>query len=129
MIKFNVMLIVGDKAALVAIKGMLASYEYLQLIGCFSDPQQALKTMDKYSIDVIFLDIDMPFINGLEIAARMRLLCKDTEIVFITAEPNYAVEAFNLNVMDYLLKPMEQPRLNQTIMKLRRRMEKRQLYG
>lgn len=129
MIKFNVMLVVEDKAALTFLEEMLVPYAYLRLIGCYSNPQQALEVMDSFPVDVIFLDIDMPSINGLEIAARMTRLCKNTEIVFVTAKPNYAVDAFNLNAMDYLLKPMEQPRLNQTIMKLVRRMEKRQLSG
>jgi two-component system LytT family response regulator len=127
-IKLNVMLIDGDKAALSSMEKMLASYEFLHLVGSYTDPNQALFTLDSFPVDVIFLDMDMQFINGLEIAARLGRLCVDAEIVFVTVEPHYAVEAFNLNVMDYLLKPLEQPRLDQTIMKLLRRVEKRQFY-
>jgi two-component system LytT family response regulator len=127
-IKLNVMLIDSDKAALSALERMLSPYEFLHLVGSYSDPYQALATLDSYPLDVIFLDMDMQFINGLEVAARLGRLCVDAEIVFVTVDPHYAVEAFNLNVMDYLLKPLEQPRLDQTIMKLLRRVEKRQFY-
>lgn len=125
MIKLNVMLIDGDKQALSLMEKRLAPYQYLQLIGSFTDPNQAWATLDSCPVDVIFLDMDMKYVNGLEVASRMGRLCLDAEIVFIAADPNYAVEAFNLNVMDYLLKPMEQIRLDQTIAKLLRRIEKR----
>jgi two-component system LytT family response regulator len=124
--KLNVMLIDGDEVALSSMERLLAPYKNLHLIGSYSDPKQALATLDNYPVDVIFLDMDMQFINGLEVAARMRRICADAEIVVVTAELHYAVEAFNLNAMDYLLKPIEQIRLDQTIMKLLRRMERRQ---
>jgi two-component system, LytTR family, response regulator len=125
-IKINVLLIEGDKAALSSMEIMLASYEYLYLMGSYSDPNKALATLDNYPIDVIFLDMDMQFINGLDVAVRISRTYVDVEIVFMTAELHYAVEAFNLNAMDYLLRPIEQARLDQTIMKLLRRIEKRQ---
>jgi two-component system, LytTR family, response regulator len=123
--KLNVMVIDGDKGALSSMERMLAPYEYLHLIGSFSDPNQALETLDSCPANVIFLDMDMQFINGLEVAAQISRICVNAEIVFMTTELDYAVEAFNLNAMDYLLKPMEAHRLDQTIMKLLRRMEKR----
>jgi two-component system, LytTR family, response regulator len=104
---------------------MLAPYEYLHLMGSFSDSDQALATLDSYPADVIFLDMDMQFINGLEVAGQISRICVNAEIVFMTTELDYAVEAFNLNVMDYLLKPVDASRLDQTIMKLLRRLEKR----
>ncbi|QGQ99610.1 response regulator [Paenibacillus psychroresistens] len=125
MIKLNVMLIDGDKAAFSILERMLVPYEFLHLVGSYSDPYQALATLNRYPLDMIFLDLDIQYINCLEIAARIGRLCETTEIVFVTVEPHYAIEAFNLNVMDYLLKPIEQPRLDQTIMKLLRRVEKR----
>jgi two-component system LytT family response regulator len=125
LIKINVLLIDGDKAALSALEIMLASYEYLYLIGSYSDPNKALATLDSYPIDVIFLDLDMEFINGLDVAVRISRTYVNAEIVFMTEELHYAVEAFNLNAMDYLLKPIEQARLDQSIMKLLRRKEKR----
>jgi two-component system LytT family response regulator len=124
-IKLNVMLIDSDKLALTLMEKMLAPYKYLQLIGSFTDPKEVWAVLESYPVDVIFLDIDMKYINGLEVASRLGRLSSDAEIVFVTVDSNYAVEAFNLNVMDYLLKPLEQIRLDQTITKLLRRMEKR----
>jgi two-component SAPR family response regulator len=65
----------------------------------------------------------MPFIDSLDVAARIRRICMKAEIVFVSSELHYAVEAFNLNALDYLLKPLEPPRLAQTIKKLLRRMK------
>jgi two-component system LytT family response regulator len=123
--KLNVMVIDGDKVALSSLKRMLAAYEYLHLIGSYKNPNQAIATLVSYPADVIFLDMDMKFINGLEVAGQISRICVNAEIVFMTTELDYAVEAFNLNVMDYLLKPVDASRLDQTIMKLLRRMEKR----
>ena len=121
MIKLNVMLIDGDKLALSYLERLLAQYENLHIIGSFTDPNQAWTTLGSYPVDVIFLDIDMKYISGLEVASRMGQFCSSAEIVFVTANPSYAVEAFNLNVLDYLLKPMKPIRLDQTIRKLLRR--------
>jgi two-component system LytT family response regulator len=117
-----------SKVTLSSMERLLAPYEYLRLIGSFTDPNQAWAILTDYPADAIFLDIDMKFINGLDVAVRMRRFCPDAEIVFVTNKPHYAIEAFNLNAIDYLLKPIEQGRLDKTIMKLLRRNEKRQLH-
>ncbi len=79
----------------------------------------ALKAIIKYQPDVAFLDINMPGLTGLEVAAQ----CKgDCHIVFITAYDQYAIEAFENEAIDYLLKPVNKERLQETQKRLQERM-------
>jgi DNA-binding LytR/AlgR family response regulator len=77
--------------------------DYLQLIGVAENPLELNKVLDDESIDLIFMDIQMPFMTGLEflkIKERLPL------VILTTAFPNYAVEGFQFDVIDYLLKPI-----------------------
>lgn len=86
--------------------GLLESYvrktPFLCLEGAFRDSVPALERLKKGDIDLVFLDIQMPDLNGLELA---RLLPKRTAVVFVTAYEQYAVEGFKVEATDYLLKP------------------------
>lgn len=68
-----------------------------------------------YETDVIFLDIEMPGTNGLELAEKILDINSELAIVFVTAYQAYAVQAFELNALDYLLKPVEKDRLKKTL--------------
>lgn len=76
---------------------------YLIDAGTFSSAQEAIKKVIDGEVDLIFLDINMPQLNGLEFA---RIVPPTTRIVFTTAYDNYAVESFKVNALDYLLKPI-----------------------
>jgi DNA-binding LytR/AlgR family response regulator len=86
---------------------LIASYvektPNIELAGTFASAQEAVKTILQGGIDIVFLDIEMPQLNGLEFA---RIMPRDTRIVFTTAYDNHAVSAFKLNALDYLLKPI-----------------------
>ena len=122
----KILLVDDEKPALAFLKRMLGTYPELSISGCFSDPMLALEFLLTEKIDVIFMDIEMPKINGLEAAARISQICPDTEIIFVTAYSQYAVDAFNLNALDYLLKPLQRKRVDQTIAKLLKQTEFRQ---
>jgi len=70
--------------------------------------------LNKFPADLVFLDIDMPEINGIDLYKQLK---QNTLVVFITSRPDYAVEGFNLNALDYLLKPFTFERFNQAIKK------------
>ncbi|QGQ99613.1 response regulator [Paenibacillus psychroresistens] len=122
----KILLVDDENPALGFLKRMLSTYPDLSISGCFNEPLLALEFLITEKVDVIFLDIEMPKINGLEAAARISQLCPDADIVFVTAYSQYAVEAFNLNALDYLLKPLQRNRVDQTINKLLKQAESRQ---
>lgn len=72
----------------------------------FTNPYEALENMQKSNPDVVFLDIEMPGMNGLEIAEMIQAFDMDCEVIFITGHNQYAIEAFDVNALDYLLKPI-----------------------
>ena len=74
----------------------------LQLVGQCKDPMEALQFMQQHSVDLIFLDIQMPGLTGVEF---LRTLKQKPIVIFTTAYPEYAVEGYSLDVIDYLLKP------------------------
>ncbi|MFC5470680.1 response regulator [Cohnella suwonensis] len=91
----------------------------IDVAGSFRDPREALKQQGSLRFDVAFVDIEMPELNGLELAARLQTSKPDLQIVFVTAYEQYAVEAFELDAADYLLKPVQLGRLDMTLKRLR----------
>ena len=75
----------------------------LSLIGSFESAAEAVKTVMDGRADVIFLDINMPMLNGIDFAA---IVPSTTRIIFVTAYDSYAVQGFKVNALDYLLKPV-----------------------
>lgn len=86
---------------------LLASYAkrtpFLNLVGYYNSAVNAIKPIRENQVDVIFLDIQMPELSGLEFAS---ILPKTTRIVFTTAFSQYAIEGYKVNALDYLLKPI-----------------------
>ncbi len=93
----------------------------IEVAGAFQDPREALKRQEALGADVAFVDIEMPELNGLELAARLQSAQPGMQIVFVTAYEQYAIEAFELAAIDYLLKPIQLKRLETTINRLRAR--------
>ena len=76
---------------------------YLQLAGAYTNPLDALMAAQQQPIDLIFLDIQMPELNGVQFMELINGKCK---VIFTTAYPNYALKGYDLDVLDYLLKPI-----------------------
>jgi two-component system, LytTR family, response regulator len=90
----------------------------VSVAGSATDPEVALKQLQEgLAVDVIFLDVQMPEMSGFDLLAR---LDADTPVVFTTAYDQYAIEAFAVNSVDYLLKPIEPARLDRALDKLQR---------
>lgn len=85
------------------IKSYVAKTPFLELVNTFSSASMAVKTIIEDNIDIVFLDIQMSELNGIEFAKVIPSTCK---IIFITAFEQYALEGFKANAIDYLLKPV-----------------------
>lgn len=80
--------------------------------------QQAVDAAKRYHPHIIFLDIEMPVLTGIEAASQIKHVSPESKIVFCTAYDNFAIKAFELSASDYLLKPVNKERLSQTIRKV-----------
>ncbi len=99
----------------------IAKHPGLKLEGAFSSALTALPVLSKKSIDVIFLDIQMPDLTGIDF---LKSLDKRPGVIFTTAFAEYAIEGFELDVIDYLLKPFDFQRFLKSVNKLTQRLEK-----
>jgi two-component SAPR family response regulator len=90
----------------------------IELCGLFESGEQLLAYLKEHPLDAVFLDIEMPDVNGLLLAQQILDLDENIEIVFLTAFNQYAVEAFELQAIDYIMKPLKIERLEKTVMRL-----------
>jgi two-component SAPR family response regulator len=97
---------------------LLAEIEEIELCGSFGTAEQALNFIENNLIEVIFLDITMPEMDGMEFANLLMERGSSASVVFVTGYGEYAVEAFELEATDYLLKPISRERLSKTIGRL-----------
>ena len=103
------------------LRSMLAeTWPQLEICGEAINGKEALKMVDAFAPDIAFLDIKMPGLSGLDIARNIAGICR---IVFITAYDQYAVEAFEREAVDYLVKPVTKERLLQTINRLKKQLQ------
>lgn len=93
-----------EPLALTLLKDYISKTSFLQLMAVFTDAVEARALLEKEKIDLIFLDIQMPDINGIQFYHSMT---QKAMVIFTTAFSEYAVEGFNINAIDYLLKPFE----------------------
>lgn len=93
----------------------LSSRPNLKIIGCCNNAKNALLIIEHSQPDVIFLDIKMPGMSGLELAQQLRAQDNVTKLIFVTAYREFALEAFECQADDYLLKPFSAERLDQCL--------------
>jgi two-component SAPR family response regulator len=94
---------------------MLKESDIVEVRGAFTDSKVALESLKNTLIDVVFIDIEMPDLNGMEMSKKILEIDENIAIVFTTAYRKYAVEAFRLDAMDYLMKPIDKKLLNETL--------------
>jgi len=93
----------------------------VEVIGQAGDGVEALATIDRLQPDVVFLDVQMPGLTGFEVARRLVDAHAPSHIIFVTAYDQHAIEAFEVNAVDYLLKPVDPARLELAVGRARRR--------
>ncbi|MCW3102948.1 MAG: DNA-binding response regulator [Bacteroidetes bacterium] len=109
------LLIDDERLARQELKSLLASYPEIQVVGEANNAEAAIESIKNLKPDVIFLDIQMPGKNGFELLEEISGL---PEVVFVTAYDEYAIRAFEVNALDYLLKPVQPNRLAETVKKI-----------
>lgn len=95
----------------------------LEVKGLAKNGQEALLLIEQHQPDVVFLDIKMPLLDGMSVAKALTKQGRNQQIVFVTAYDEYALQAFEANAVDYLLKPISDHRLAQCIDKLKARLK------
>lgn len=115
----RVILIDDEPLALEHMEKLLLDIGGLKVIGKYLNPKEGLKAIMEKRPDAVFLDIEMPTITGIELAEEVQSFCTDIHVVFVTAYDEYAVKAFELNAVDYVMKPVQKKRLKETINRLK----------
>jgi two-component SAPR family response regulator len=110
-IKMNILIVDDEIDTLKDIDYYVQKYNKLNSTVLCINPLEALNQAEKICFDIALLDIELPAMDGLELAERLFEICPKIKIVFITAYNNYATEAFNINAIDYVLKPIREERL------------------
>ncbi|WP_102348478.1 LytR/AlgR family response regulator transcription factor [Bacillus sp. Marseille-P3661] len=104
------------------LKFLLKSFSTIQIVGEAESGESAIMKTIQLQPDVIFLDIEMPLMNGIETAKALIELKKSPLVVFATAYPQFAVEAFRYDAVDYLLKPYDEDQLKETIERIEKKL-------
>jgi DNA-binding LytR/AlgR family response regulator len=110
----NAIAIDDEPLALTVIKSLCDKSESINLLKTFTQPSEALKHLRKFPVDLIFCDIQMPAMTGISLVKSLQ---QTTMVIFTTAFSEYAAVSYELNAIDYLLKPINRKRFLQAIIK------------
>lgn len=101
---------------------LLEDFNDVKVVGEAGNVRDAVALIKQVPADVVFLDINMPGVSGVQLAEGLKTHPKPPAIIFVTAYTQYAVKAFEVNALDYLVKPVETRRLQQALEKVRQHM-------
>lgn len=113
--KWKCIIVDDEPPATRILESYIEKVSFLEKTAVFNDALKALEFLNTQSIDVVFLDIQMPQLTGLQLS---RIISKEIKVIFTTAYPDFALEGFELNAVDYLLKPIAFERFYQAVSKL-----------
>jgi two-component system LytT family response regulator len=112
---FRTIIIEDERLAREELKSLLNHFLEIEIVGEARNGSDALEMIEKLSPDLLFLDINMPEMNGFEMIKQLEEIPK---VIFVTAYDEFALKAFEVNALDYLLKPVDPERLQEAIKKL-----------
>jgi two-component system, LytTR family, response regulator len=115
------LLIDDEHLAIAELTHMLAAYADIEIVGKAQEAGTAIQLIRHEKPDLIFLDINMPEKNGFDMLSE---LDEAPQVIFVTAYDQYAIKAFEVNALDYLLKPVNKTRLEEAVSKVKRQMQK-----
>ena len=114
----KVIIVDDEQPSIHKLEKLLEGSGIAKVTGSFTNPLDAIEYIERNKVDAVFLDIQMPDMDGIELAGHISDLQESVSIVFVTAYNQYAVEAFRLNAIDYLLKPVTIERLLETLVRI-----------
>lgn len=114
-------LLVDDEySARKELRFLLQPFDDIKVVGESANALEALELINNLDYSIIFLDIDIPGLNGIDLAMQLQEKDNPPSVIFTTAHEEYACAAFRVNALDYLLKPIDSKRLEQAIIKVRK---------
>ncbi|WP_440114742.1 LytR/AlgR family response regulator transcription factor [Paenibacillus sp. QZ-Y1] len=116
----KVILVDDERLALIGLRKSLENEaQGIEVVATYLDPTEVMAGVLLHRPDVVFLDIQMPEIDGLDLGRQIQAEASGVEIIFVTSHDQYAVNAFELDALDYIMKPIQKERLKQTLMRLK----------
>lgn len=103
---FRTMIVEDERPILDLMKVLVGQNSNYSIVGAFTNPVEALANLQELQPDIVFIDVEMPRMNGLQLAVHIHEQLGQAEIVFTTAYKDYALEAFEVSALDYILKPV-----------------------
>jgi two-component SAPR family response regulator len=128
-VNMKVILIDDELLAIEFLERQLKKLPDIEIVGKYSDVDSGKAEILRKAVDVIFLDISMPEMSGIELAEDIVRNKPDVSIVFVTAFHDFAVQAFELEALDYVVKPVTVQRLAKTIERIQKRIHNRHAIG
>lgn len=127
--KLKVILIDDEQLILDNLTYILNQFENIDIIYKSTNPMRVLNYVeDNTDVDVMFVDISMPILSGLEVAGRVFNIDPNIKIVFVTAYDKYVMNSFSVNTVDYILKPVTHARVARTLAKLEKLVREEEKY-
>ncbi len=118
--EFKSIIIDDERLAREELKSVLADFTEIEVIGEAQNGDEGIELIQQLQPDLIFLDVNMPGMTGFEMLKKLEVIPR---VIFITAYDEYALKAFEVNALDYILKPIDPDRLSEAIEKLKDREE------
>jgi len=120
--RIKVIIIDDEQNSIEAMQWELKAFEQdIVILASCNSAEEGLKAVNKHEIDLLFLDIEMPIMNGFELLKKLDKI--DFDVVFTTAYDQFALEAFEVSAMDYLLKPIRHEDLQKVIEKVKTKID------
>lgn len=117
---YKTMLVEDEKKLLAFLENKLAAFPEFDIQGSYYVPEEALAAFEELLPDVIFLDIQLPRISGLALAEQLLRIHPSVKIVFLTAYEQYALDAFRVEAMDYIVKPIRTEDIDRVLQRLKK---------
>lgn len=112
MISFSVLIVDDEHLARKLLLDFISNIPHLEVVGVFSNAQEAIEFLKENQVDILLTDIQMPNISGIDFIKKCN---RPKTVIFTTAYSNYAIDGFDLHITDYLLKPISYPRFEEAI--------------